>query len=84
MSTYDKRVRIKWWQTFGQALLFICGVAAAATLVVWALLTAPDAKGDSTLLPTPPPPLPTYIVKDDGTRLSCGPNWRWCWENPQP
>ncbi|QHB47795.1 hypothetical protein KHO61_gp084 [Mycobacterium phage Mangeria] len=31
-------------------------------------------------LPTPPPPLPTYIVEDDGIRMQCGPNFRWCWD----
>jgi hypothetical protein len=44
--------------------------------------TSVKADERSTLLPTVPPALPTYITKDDGTRISCGPNQRWCWEQP--
>ena len=30
-------------------------------------------------LPTPPPPLPTYIVQGDGSRVTCTPNYEQCW-----
>jgi hypothetical protein len=30
-------------------------------------------------LPTVPPPLPTSIVTDNGTRLECTPNYQQCW-----
>jgi hypothetical protein len=72
------------WSVVGFLVGFIVLPVIAIGFLIWATLTAPDAKGDSTLLPTTPPALPTYIVKDDGTRVSCGPNYRWCWENQQP
>lgn len=31
-------------------------------------------------LPTPPPPLPTYVTRGDGTRIDCTPNYTQCWD----
>lgn len=44
------------------------------TLLAALLLSAPS----DPLLPTIPPPLPTYIVNDDGTRTACAPNFTVC------
>jgi len=49
------------------------------TLIVAALVSLsppPDP-----LLPTLPPPLPTYITHDDGTRSTCTPDYQWCWSD---
>lgn len=50
----------------------------AALAVLWAVLPPVDPG-----LPTPPPPLPTYVVDGDGTRLNCNPPQRVCWQDPQ-
>ncbi|QDH91862.1 hypothetical protein SEA_PHRAPPUCCINO_187 [Mycobacterium phage Phrappuccino] len=36
---------------------------------------------DNTAPPTPeiPPPLPTYIVNGDGSRMNCTPTYSYCW-----
>lgn len=36
------------------------------------------APGDAT--PVPPPPQPIQIVNPDGTRMTCTPNYEYCWE----
>lgn len=47
-------------------------------LIVAAWLIAPHDPQTPT---TPPlPPLPTYIVKGDGGKLMCTPNYEHCWE----
>lgn len=44
---------------------------------VLALLIA-LAPGDAT---TPsPPPLPTYVIQGDGTRIDCTSNYEFCWK----
>lgn len=40
----------------------------------WALLPNIDPG-----LPTPPPPLPTYVIDGNGERLDCTPNYQTCW-----
>ncbi|QZE10360.1 hypothetical protein SEA_SCOOBYDOOBYDOO_9 [Mycobacterium phage ScoobyDoobyDoo] len=47
-------------------------IALIASLVLGPTFT-PDPG-----LPTIPPPLPTYIVNDDGTRTTCSPNFTTC------
>lgn len=34
-------------------------------------------------LPTIPPPLPTYVIQNDGTRLDCTPNYTYCWKEDE-
>lgn len=32
-------------------------------------------------LPTPPPPMPTYVTRGDGTRIDCTPDYTQCWDD---
>lgn len=69
------------WDRIAFWFVVLAPLLLCVALTIWAFIATPDAQGDSTLLPTVPPALPTYIVKDDGTHIDCGPNYRWCWEN---
>lgn len=47
-------------------------ITLVTAVLFW--VTTPDPG-----LPTIPPPLPTQITRDDGTRLTCTPEFTWCW-----
>lgn len=49
------------------------------TMIVaaWLVVTPPPDPG----LPTTPPALPTYVVRGDGTRIDCTPNYTQCWDD---
>ena len=41
----------------------------------WLTVNEPGDPGQ----PTKPPTLPTYVVRGDGTRVDCTPNFQHCW-----
>jgi len=49
-----------------------CGIDAPG-------VCAPYTPGMAT--PAPSPPLPTYIVNADGSRMTCTPNFQFCWKD---
>ena len=68
------------WVWVGLGVLLVLVGLALAVWITSVNAGVCKAEPDTNPATTPPlPPLPTYIVNGDGSRMDCTPNYQYCW-----